>query len=76
MVYLMIGAISKARMPGRFVTNVYSSGIATLTVGSLLRGIFDIAGTSSPYQPVFVVAGVLMVLVGAVCYVAAQFKRL
>ena len=29
--------------------NLYSAGIATMAVGSLLRGIFDIAGTASAY---------------------------
>jgi len=75
MVYLLIGAISKARMPGRFVVNVYNSGIAALTVGSMLKGIFDIAGTSSPYQPVFGVAGILMILLGVVGYVMVQLKN-
>jgi|WetSurMetagenome_2_1015567.scaffolds.fasta_scaffold108478_2 hypothetical protein len=75
-VYLLIGVVSRLRMPGRFVINTYNSGIAALTVGSLLRGIFSIAGTSSPYQPILVVAGVVMVLVGAACYFVAQFKRL
>ena len=75
-IYLMIGAISKARLPERFVVNIYNSGIAALTVGSMLRGILDIAGTSSPYQPTFVIVGMLMVFVGAVCYVTAQFKKL
>jgi peptidoglycan/LPS O-acetylase OafA/YrhL len=76
MVYLLIGAVSRLRMPGRFIINVYNSGIAALTVGSLLKGIFDIAGTSSPYQPVLVVAGVAMVLAGTICYLVSQFKRL
>jgi len=73
-VYLLIGLLSKARIPGRFVINVYNSGIATLTMGSLLRGILDIAGTSSRYQSVFMIVGALMVFVGAACYFAAQFK--
>ena len=73
LVYLIIGAIPKARSPGRFAENVYNSGIAALTAGSLLRGILDIAGTSSPYQPVFMLAGALMVFTGAACYLAAAF---
>jgi hypothetical protein len=74
-VYLLIGAVSGLRIPGRFGINAYNSGIAALTVGSLLRGIFDIAGTSSPYQPVMVVAGVVMVLIGAAWYLVAQLKH-
>jgi hypothetical protein len=67
-VYLLLWALPKARMPGRFSINLYNSGIAALTVGSALRGVFDIAGTSSPYQPVFMIAGITMVSLGAFCY--------
>jgi hypothetical protein len=65
-----------AAVPGRLLLNMYNSGIAALTTGSLLRGIFDIAGTSSPYQPVFMVTGMLMVFVGVINYVAAQLKKI
>lgn len=41
----------------RFSCNCYNSGIAALTVGSLLQGVFEIAGTSSPYLAVFFVCG-------------------
>ena len=74
-VYLLIGAVRKAQVPGPLVTGVYYSGIATLTVGSMLRGTLDVAGKSSTYLPVFVVAGTLMVTIGAVCHVAAQFRK-
>jgi hypothetical protein len=74
-VYLLIGAVKKARVPGPFVTGVYYSGIATLTLGSMLRGTLEVAGKSSTYLPVFVVAGALMVTIGAVCHVAAQFRK-
>lgn len=46
---------------GRLSFNAYNSGIATLTVGSLLAGVFEIAGTSSAYQPVFTVVGVALI---------------
>jgi hypothetical protein len=39
------------------VCSCYHCGIATLTVGGMLRGIFEIAGTSSPYSVVFTVCG-------------------
>ena len=70
-VYLIIGALPKAWLPGRFAVNAYNSGIATLTVGSALSGVFDIAGTSSPYQLIFIIAGIAMVSLGALCYFVA-----
>jgi hypothetical protein len=72
---LLIAFISKAKMPERFVVNIYNSGIAALTVGSMLKGIFDIAGTSSPYQPFFVIVGAGLATVAIACYLVAQFKN-
>jgi hypothetical protein len=71
-VYLLIGALPKAWLPGRFAINAYNSGIATLTVGSALRGVFDIAGTSSPYQLVFTIAGIAMISLGVLGYFVAD----
>jgi hypothetical protein len=73
-VYLL-WALPKAWLPGRFAVNIYNSGIAALTVGSALSGIFDIAGTSSPYQPVFMIAGIAMVSLGALGYFVAGLKN-
>jgi hypothetical protein len=74
-VYLLIWALPEIWIPGRFVINVYNSGIAALTVGSMLRGIFDIAGTSSPYQPAFMIVGIAMVFSGLLLYMVAGLKK-
>ena len=50
--------------PDRVTVNAVNAGLATLTVGSLLRGIFEIAGTSSPYVPAFFCAGGVLCLAG------------
>jgi hypothetical protein len=71
---LLIGFITSLKMPGRLVVNLFNSGLSTLIMGSLLKGIFDIAGTSSPYQPLFTVAGWLLVSLALVAYLAAYHK--
>ena len=40
--------------------------VACLTIASCLRGIFDIAGTASPYLPVYVAAACIFVVAAAV----------
>lgn len=59
----------------RLFFNLYNSGIALLSVGSLLKGIMEIAGTSSPYLKLYAWmgciltgAGVLLLLILAVNY--------
>lgn len=49
----------------RMFYNLYNSGIATLTLGGLLRGIFEIAGTSSPYTLLYGLTGGVLATVGA-----------
>lgn len=48
----------------RLSYNSYNSGIATLTVSSALKGVFDIAGTSSSYLTVYIVVGIIMAAFG------------
>jgi hypothetical protein len=64
----MLGAMRLTRVPpfSRFSFNAYNAAIAAFTVGSALRGVFDIAGTGSPYMPVFASVGAgLLVVAGA-----------
>ncbi|MBD5512782.1 MAG: hypothetical protein HDR08_16280 [Lachnospiraceae bacterium] len=51
--------------PGGIPLNLYHSGVAAVTVSSMLRGIFEIAGTSSVYQEWLMQAGIIM-LYGAI----------
>jgi hypothetical protein len=46
--------------------NLYNSGLATLTVGSFLKGILEIAGTNSPYTIVFYITGGLFTAAGLI----------
>lgn len=46
-------------------SDIYCFGVAALTVGSLLKGIFEIAGTSSVYQQRLMTAGWCMLAAGA-----------
>ena len=46
--------------PSRLSKNMMNAGLATITAGSLLRGIFEIAGTSSPYENEFFFLGVTL----------------
>ncbi|MPM69629.1 hypothetical protein SDC9_116577 [bioreactor metagenome] len=48
----------------RSISNLYHSGIATLTVGSFLKGVLEIAGTDSVYLVYFFIVGFAMVLFG------------
>ena len=57
------------RRQGRLSANLYHSGVAALTVSSMLRGIFEIAGTYSDYHEWLKYAGGIMLLGGIIAYV-------
>lgn len=61
----------------RVFFNAYNSGIATLTLGSFVKGILDIAGTSSPYIILFYGTGWLFVGVGLILLfkLVAKYRR-
>jgi hypothetical protein len=50
----------------RLFYNLYNSGIAALTVKSMLEGVFEIAGTSSHYMIIFAVCGWVMIIAGLI----------
>lgn len=61
-------ALPRVKRPlrgSRLLYNAYNSGVAALTASSLLTGILEIAGTSSPYPLWLTVAG------GALCALGA-----
>lgn len=61
-------------LPGRLSANLHHLGIATLAVGSCIKGILDIYGTTSPYIPVYWVAGGVMIFSGILNYVYQNKK--
>lgn len=52
---------------------VWNTGSAAVTVSSLLRGVFEIAGNSSVYQGVMIIAGFIALMVGFIMYLAGVF---
>ena len=62
------------RLPGRLSLNLYHSGIATLTVGSIMRGVLDIYGTTNDLLQIYWFAGISFVLVGFVMYALSAIR--
>jgi uncharacterized membrane protein YdcZ (DUF606 family) len=60
-VFFIIENILKKKVK-RLAFNFYNSGVATLVVGSLISGIFEIAGTSSKYQSIFYILGYTFII--------------
>lgn len=65
---------AKDRIP-RLSYDLYNAGLATLAVGSLLHGIFAIAGTASAYQIIFTIAGSCLIAACAISWVVGAGGR-
>lgn len=52
----------------RLASNLYNSGVATLTAGAMLNGILEIAGTTSFYQPLFMCVGLMFATAGFILF--------
>lgn len=57
------------RYPATFARNLYHSGIATLTVGSIVRGVLDIYGTTNVLTGYYFFVGGLLVIAGVIMFV-------
>jgi len=70
-----IALIKKAKMPGRLAFNIYNAGVATLTAGMLLSGIFEIFGTSVYTVYAYFAAGGAAVAAALIMYIVSFFKK-
>ena len=59
----------------RGADNAFHAGIGTLTVGSMLEGIFEIAGTGSDYVLAFPVVGGILLLTAAIVFLLPEKKK-
>lgn len=62
-------------VPGPTAWYTWCEGVETLTMASLLRGIFEIAGTASVYQQYLMKAGWIILAAGIVLYAAGLISQ-
>ncbi|MCD8117678.1 MAG: hypothetical protein LUE21_11335 [Oscillospiraceae bacterium] len=67
--------LDRCPVPSRLPLNLYNSGIATLTVGSVFQGVLAIYGTTSRLTRVYWTAGIVLTAAGAVLYLAGLLQR-
>jgi len=71
----LIFTLTGIKKPDRISYNLYNSGIAALTIGSLLQGIFKIAGTSSSFIIVYWIAGFTLIGLGVIAFIRNHIIR-
>jgi len=56
------------RVPGRLALNLYNAGIAALTVGSIMKGVMEIYGTTNNILQIYWMVGFGFVGIGLLLY--------
>lgn len=59
----------------RVFLNIYNSGIITLTIASLFKGIFEIAGTNSSYLVYYYITGGLFITAGLIIMIIMVINK-
>lgn len=68
--------VSEKAMPARLSFNLYNSGMAALTVGSIVKGVLDIYGTSNQIIILYWAAGILFCVVGIISDICFKRKKI
>ena len=62
--FLVISLHGEKKYPNAIARNLYHSGIATLTVGSIVRGVLDIYGTTNSLSGIYWIVGGILTVMG------------
>lgn len=69
LVYRILSKWNQLDYPSKMTYNLYNSGIALFTVGSCLKGVLDIYGTTSKYTSFYFLGGGVLCGMGIAGYV-------
>lgn len=63
-----IMVLTEKRLPTKFTLRLWNSGIAILTVGSILQGVLEIYGTTNGLMLYYPIAGMFFCILGFGCW--------
>ncbi len=71
---ILLYCFEKKSMDYFWSSHLYHTGLTALILGSILRGIFDIAGTASIYQSALSMGGAVMLFCGVISFVLCKTR--
>ena len=75
LVFSVLSFLKLTNYPHAVPRNLYHSGIATLTVGSIVRGVLDIYGTTNALSEYYWSVGPALVGIGVLIHVVNLFVK-
>lgn len=68
-------AMEKQDFPPQITINLWSAGVATLTAGSIFRGVLEIYGTTSIYTKCYLIVGAVLLITAVMTLVGYKEKQ-
>jgi len=63
------------KYPNAIARNLYHSGVATLTIGSTVRGVLDIYGTTNTLSDYYWYVGIVLIVIGVIAGIVGFFLQ-
>ncbi len=73
--FLTLYIIPAIPYPGKLTRDIHHCGIATITVGSLVRGALNVYGTVNPIDKVYGYVAVPLVGIAAIMYIISLITK-
>lgn len=66
LVFNILSFLKLQKYPNTIARNLYHSGIATLTVGSVVQGVLEIYGTTNALSDYYWSVGIVLIVIGVI----------
>lgn len=75
LVFNILSFLKLLKYPNAIARNLYHSGIATLTVGSVVQGVLEIYGTTNALSDYYWSVGIVLIVIGVVVGIVGFFLQ-
>ena len=75
LVFNILSFLKLLKYPNAIARNLYHSGIATLTVGSVVQGVLEIYGTTNALSDYYWSVGIVLIVIGVVAGIVGFFLQ-
>lgn len=75
LVFNILSFLKLQKYPNAIACNLYHSGIATLTVGSVVQGVLEIYGTTNTLSDYYWYVGIVLMVIGVIAGIVGFLQR-
>ncbi len=75
LVFNILSFLKLQKYPNAIACNLYHSGIATLTVGSVVQGVLEIYGTTNTLSDYYWYVGIVLIVIGVIAGIVGCFLQ-